>query len=326
MPLFIPEYELVPVHKLMLSDRIRTKFFCDAIEARTDTDSIVVDLGAGTGILSLAAARAGAKRVYAIERTRIANVADRLFKKNQLAEKICLLIQDSKEAIIPEAVDLIVSEWIGVHVFQENMLLDFIDLRDRILKPDGKLIPEAVSIWLAPMNNNPIMSDEVLKWQEPIEGFDFSEIFDLSLNDVYIAQISPEDLAAPGNLAHTLDLYSVQRFDSFQVRTSYVFDVPQTIKGICGWFSAKLTENIILDTSPYALATHWCQTVYPIYPEIETRSGDKLILELRFEPAGRYVNITWIAVVEGRENETRRTYSTKNNYTLPGSNNNEKQD
>lgn len=319
MPLFIPEYELVPVHKLMLSDKIRTNAFCKALEERTNVNDIVIDFGSGTGILSLAAAKAGARRVYAIERTGIAYVADRLFKKNHLSEKISLLIQDSTEVIIPESVNLIVSEWIGVHVFQENMLFDLIEIRDRFLSPNGVLIPETVSIWIAPLKMNPIISDEVLKWQEPIEGFDFSEIFELSLNDVYITRVSPEDLAASGVSTETLDLYSVQRFDDFQIKAKFIFDSPQTITGICGWFSAQLTENVTLDTSPNAPATHWCQTVYPIYPEIAVQSGETLELDLKFEPVGRYVNITWRAAVEGREKETCRTFSTKNNYTLPGS-------
>lgn len=317
MPLFIPEYQSLTVHKLMLSDKSRTNAFCRAIASKIKIDSTAIDLGAGTGILSLATVKAGAKLVYAIERSGIAAVADRLFSKNHFDEKIRLLVSDAKHAIISERVDLLLSECIGVHVFQENMLLDFIDSRDRYLKPGGTLIPEAIDIWLAPLKHNPMLDKEILKWNEPVYGFDFREISRLSLNDTYIAHISPEDLAAPGTSALTLDLYTLQPADSFRISAVFSPETAQSITGICGWFTAHLTKDIALDTSPSSPLTHWQQTVYPIYPEIKIDKGEELQLEILFEPADSFVHMTWTAFVIERKEETFREFSTKNNYTLP---------
>lgn len=301
----------------MLSDKTRTNAFCTAIADKTKTNSIAIDLGAGTGILSLATVKAGAKLVYAIERSKIASVAASLFRENNFDEKIRLLVSDSKYVIISEKVDLLLSEWIGIHVFQENMLLDFIDTRDRFLKQGGTLIPEAVDIWLAPLKNNPVLDKEILKWNKPVYGFDFSEISRLSLNDAYIAHISPEDLAAPGASAVTLDLYTIQPFDSFRISAVFSPEIPQSINGICGWFTAHLTTDIALDTSPSSPSTHWQQTVYPIHPKIKIDEGEELQLEVLFEPADCFVHVTWTAFVLGRKEETFREFSTKNNYTFP---------
>jgi len=318
MSLFVPNYEQIAIHKLMLSDSVRTHAYCEAISRRTNKDSVVVDFGSGTGVLSLTAAYAGAKRVYAIEKTSIAYVSKRIFQQNEASKTIELISIDSNLANFFEKTDLLVSEWMGVHVFQENMLFDLIDLRDRILKPEGLLIPDSVEIWLAPLKTNPILDNEILRWKEPLERFNFTELFELSINDVYIGHILPEYLAAEGLIGGLINLKTIQKFESFSISGSYSFDAPCRINGICGWFRAHLAEGIVLDTGPHSPLTHWQQAIYPFYPEIEINAGDVLSLKVVFEPADRFVNVTWEGIVKGKEAETRRYFSTKNNYTLPG--------
>ena len=319
MPLFIPDYNYLSVHKLLLSDNIRTHAYCKAIAQKVKKDSIAIDLGAGTGILALAAANSGANKVYAIERTKIADVAEVIINKNKFHDRIEVIKCDSSNVNLMNKADLLVSEWIGVHILQENMLFDFIDLRDSALKTGGILIPEAVEMWIAPLIKNPSVYEEIEKWKEPVEGFDFSEIPELSANDVYISKILPEYLASEGNLVHTIDLYTVQRFHKLQIKNSFKINKTGPIQGICGWFKAQLTKDISFDTSPEALPTHWQQTIYPIYPEIQAQKSDILKIAFEFEPAGKYVNISWRATIEGREKESSRSFSTKNNYTLPAS-------
>lgn len=316
MSLFIPEYDLLPVHKLMLADNIRTHCYCRAIKRKTKNNSVIVDLGAGTGILSLAAAKAGAKKVYAIEKSKIIKVADKLINDNNLSEKIVLINKSSNDTVLKEKADLLVSEWMGVHVMQENMLVDFIELRDRVLKSNGVLIPQSVDIWLAPLKEFSCFDPEIMRWLNPVEGFDCSEVFKLSLNDIYIDIVQPENLAAEGKLVHTIDLYTVKKYHEMKIVDRFPFHSSSSVRGICGWFKANLAEDIILDTAPGSIPTHWQQTVYPIYPEIEVLEGESLLVELVFTSSGEYVHVTWKAVVVGRENQTQRSFSTKNNYTI----------
>ena len=95
----------------------------------------------------------------------------------------------------------------------------------------------------------------------------------------------------------------------------FSFEKPQKINGICGWFSAQLSKDIILDTGPHAAATHWKQTIYPIYPGVDVDAGDTMIARIVAEPNNGFTHFTWCVSVKGRE--PGRKFSTKNNYTLP---------
>lgn len=81
------------IHEEMLKDTVRTGTYQRAIENNKEDfkDKIVLDIGAGTGILSIFAARAGAKHVYAIENAEIAIFAQEIIKQNKLSDKITVI-------------------------------------------------------------------------------------------------------------------------------------------------------------------------------------------------------------------------------------------
>ena len=134
----------------MIRDRVRTEAFRRAIDSVVRPGDIVLDVGAGSGILSVFAARAGAGSVYAVERTSIAVLAQELAAANGVAE---IVRRDPRRrqrtSSSPERVDVIVSEWLGGFGIDEGMLAPVIAARDRWLKPGGVMIPHSVSAWTA---------------------------------------------------------------------------------------------------------------------------------------------------------------------------------
>ncbi len=101
-------------------------------------DKIVLDIGCGTGILSIFAARAGAKHVYGIEFADIADFATEIVKVNNLTDKVTIIKSKVEEAVLPvEKVDIIISEWMGYFLIYESMLDTVLYARDKWLKPEG---------------------------------------------------------------------------------------------------------------------------------------------------------------------------------------------
>ncbi len=83
-----PMYAEIEVHRTMICDRVRTEAFRHAIDSVVRPGDVVLDVGAGSGILSMFAARAGAARVYAVERTTVAVMAQELAAANGFADVI----------------------------------------------------------------------------------------------------------------------------------------------------------------------------------------------------------------------------------------------
>lgn len=116
-----------------------------------------MDVGAGTGILSMFAAKAGAKKVYAVEPSSTNQLAKKLIEENGLADKITIVekvvedIELGKD--IPDRVDIIISEWMGYCLLYEGMLDSVLFARDRFLVKGGLIFPERAKIFVAGLND-----------------------------------------------------------------------------------------------------------------------------------------------------------------------------
>ena len=129
--------------KDMLQDRGRMTAYRNAIlqNASCFEGKVVLDVGAGSGVLSIWAAMAGAKRVYAVEATSMAQHARRLVQQNGVQDVVVVLEGYMEAQELPEKVDLIVSEWMGYFLLREAMYDSVLAARDKWLKPGGAMYP-----------------------------------------------------------------------------------------------------------------------------------------------------------------------------------------
>lgn len=140
----------------MLADDVRTTTYRKAIFKNYEKflGKTVLDVGCGTGILSMFCAQAGAKMVYAVDASDIIRHAESIIKGNNLTHKITLIKGKMEEVTLPEKVDIIVSEWMGYMLLYETMLPSVLFARDRWLKPEGLMFPERAVLYMAPCCDN----------------------------------------------------------------------------------------------------------------------------------------------------------------------------
>jgi protein arginine N-methyltransferase 1 len=132
-------------HLEMLRDTLRVMTYRRAIE-RQCAGKRVVEIGCGTGILSLFAAKAGAEKVIAIEESQISEVAAGMFAANGCSDRIELKIGNSRNVEVDPPADLIIHEILGVDPFDESILSVLADARRRLLKPGGKFLPARLEV------------------------------------------------------------------------------------------------------------------------------------------------------------------------------------
>ncbi|KAA3490155.1 protein arginine N-methyltransferase PRMT10-like [Gossypium australe] len=97
----------------------------------------VLDVGTGSGILAIWSAQAGARKVYAVEATKMSEHARTLVQANNLQDIVEVIEGSIEEVVLPEKVDVIISEWMGYFLLRESMFDSVICARDRWLKPSG---------------------------------------------------------------------------------------------------------------------------------------------------------------------------------------------
>ena len=144
-------YEAPAIHVEMLDDRLRTTAFLRAIEEVVQPGDVVVDVGTGTGVLALGAARRGAKRVYAVEESAIADAAEGVVASNGLSERVRIVRGRSTQIELPEKADVLVSEMLGHDPLAEQLLPVFADARRRLLHEGARTIPEQLSVLAVPV-------------------------------------------------------------------------------------------------------------------------------------------------------------------------------
>ena len=201
------DYNALAAHRLMVRDQARTAAFQRAIAAAVKPGDVVLDVGAGCGILSLFAAQAGAARVYAVERSPwAAAVAGRLAAGNGFEGVIRVIAADIRALQPPERANVIVSEWMGTLGVDENMLGAVLWARDHWLAPEGIVIPHRVTAMLAPAA--PGQRVDLGYFGERPYGLDLALLAEPAIHELLMVRrrVLPRDLAAPAQPLWTSDV------------------------------------------------------------------------------------------------------------------------
>ena len=291
-------------HESMLRDSIRCEAFRRAIFETVTPGCAVLDIGAGTGILSLFAAQAGARVVYAVERTHIAEFAQRVVSENGYGDRIKILQIDMETLELPEKVDVIVSEWLGGYGVDENLLPIVILARDRWLKPGGRLIPETVTSWIAPAHDE-LLQEDLDFWNSEPYGIDLSAVAQDTARqlDSGCNHVKQEHLISDPQLMWEVDGMACSQEDAnqpFRCRLAFVSDRDGPFNVLAAWFRAQLTPKTVLCNGPSEHDTHWGRSTFAVGRTLNLEQGMRMDVRFDHEPQGKGQSIAkWAIELEG---------------------------
>lgn len=303
-------YAFLYHQKDMLSDRVRMDAYFNSVFQNKHhfLNKTVLDVGTGSGILAIWAAQAGARKVYAVEATRMCEHARQLVKANGL-EGVVEVIEGTVEDItLPEKVDVIISEWMGYFLLRESMFDSVICARDRWLKPTGVMYPSHARMWVAPIMTR-LVDQKMHDYEETMHdwscfvndtkcsyGVDMSVLtgpFTKEQKKYYHqtslwSSLHPEQVIGTPAIVKEIDCLTATVDDILSVKASFsssILEEDSRFCGFAGWFDVHFrgrAENpagseIELTTAPSVQnGTHWGQQVFLIHPPFEITKGDNM--------------------------------------------------
>lgn len=284
-------FDAPSAHVALLDDIERTKGLLRAIREVVRPGDVVLDIGSGTGILSVAAAKAGAARVYAIEEGDIAEAASALIAANDTAQVVSMIRGRSTRIELPQRADVLVSEILGADPLDESILEVFRDARQRLLKPEARLIPRALSVYGLPVElpayflaRNTFSEDNVKRWREAY-GFDFAPLGTYGEQITRLPGISPQKASQWHTVARPSLLTEIALDREFEVAAtapaSFVAERAAARLGLLVYFDVEMSPSVTLTTSPERTrdTNHWgcCVWCFPGKPSIA--AGERVDFE-----------------------------------------------
>ncbi|HWO00223.1 MAG TPA: 50S ribosomal protein L11 methyltransferase [Blastocatellia bacterium] len=285
-------------HQPLLDDAVRNRAFFSALRKRLGSDSALLDVGSGTGVWAIAAAKIGAKRVVAIEKDELlAGLIRTLARENQVQDRVEVIVGDSREVSLKGRFDVIVSETIGNLAFDEQIVPILIDARKRFLKRNGALIPGSIALMAAAAH---------------LKGRSKQAPAGIPITCGYFDSLNrniPVMLEDKSRLTILSDRIEITRVDLTRIKTppkpenltaNWKLNDATGVNCFAVWAEATLTDGVDLSTLD---TTSWSPIIYRITPFEQQRGTIRFSLNLSER------NNYWSASISNKESEETQGYS-----------------
>ena len=289
---YFTSYDHYGIHEEMLQDTVRTLSYRNAIIQNKDMfkDKVVLDVGCGTGILSMFAAKNGAKHVIGVDMSSIIEMARNLVELNGFSDKITLLRGKLEDVELPfPKVDIIISEWMGYFLLYESMLDTVLYARDRYLVEGGLIFPDKCSIHVAGLEDAQYKDEKINYWHD-VYGFDYSPFIPLIMKEPIVDTVERNAVNTKRSQLIEFDLNTVTIADlAFKSKFKVQAKRQDVISGLISWFdiefpAPKGQKPVTFSTGAHAPYTHWKQTVFYFPDDLECETNDVLEGELVCAP------------------------------------------
>lgn len=289
-PAYFGQYAAIDVHRRMLADEPRMDAYARAIAAVVRPGDVVVDAGSGTGVLAVLAARAGARRVYAIEATDFALVIPRIARDSGVGDRVEVVRGDFSQVVLPDKARVLVSEPFGALGVAEGLMEALQRCARNNLEEGGVCIPRRMDLFLAPMEKAPPLLLHPFRLRE--DGVDLRCLLPEAMDRNANEGVAPQDVGP----AICIGSYELPFDGTFSARIT----VDGPTEALCGWFDLDMAPGVRFSSGPHAPPTHWRQALLPfVLPpgphalEVasEMAPEDRRTLVLVFEGQGIYRQI-----------------------------------
>jgi len=292
---YFDSYAHFGIHEEMLKDEVRTLTYRNSIwhNKHLFKGKVVLDVGCGTGILSMFAAKAGAAKVIGVDMSGIVESAKKIIEVNGLSDKIEIIRGKVEEITLPvEKVDIIISEWMGYCLFYESMLDTVLYARDKWLNPGGLMFPDKATLYVCAIEDRQYKDDKI-NWWDDVYGFDMSAIRKVALTEPLVDVVDRNQVVTNNCQIREIDIQTVKKEDiPFESPFHLQIRRNDYVQALVTFFNIEFThchKRVGFSTAPEAPYTHWKQTVFYLEDYLTCTKGEEVYGMFRLKPNNRNV-------------------------------------
>ena len=290
-----PGFDGAGLQSTMLADGARTSAWIEAVRRTVRPGDVVADLGTGTGILAVAAAQAGARRVFAIEATSMASVARAVAERNGVADRVEVVRGWSSEVDLPERVDVLVSELIGSDPLGERLLDVLADSRLRLARPGFRSVPRRLKVVAVPVSvpasrvARATCSPGMASGFRRRYGIDLSPLSDAAAGRPAVTYLRRAEALRARRLAEPRVVVDVDLeadvAPAVEATADFAAARPGLWNGVLLWFETELAPGLAFDHSPDRCSP-WTSWRFPlwVFPEgraLQTGEAARVVYSCR---------------------------------------------
>jgi len=294
---YFDSYAHFGIHEEMLKDEVRTLTYRNSMwhNKHLFKGKVVLDVGCGTGILSMFAAKAGAKMVIGVDMSSIVDHAKQIVKDNKLDDVVTIIRGKVEEISLPEGVDkvdIIISEWMGYCLFYESMLDTVLYARDKWLAEGGLMFPDRANLYITGIEDRQYKDDKI-NWWDDVYGFDMSSIRKVAISEPLVDSVDHKCLVTSNCLIKEIDIQTVKKEDiPFSSPFHLSFKRNDYLHALVTYFTVEFShchKRIGFSTSPEHQYTHWKQTVFYLEDYLTSKKGEEVTGTFTMKPNQRNV-------------------------------------
>ena len=289
-------------HRHLLSESETQAAYRREIRRLVRPGDVVLDLGTGTGVHTLFALEAGAKKVYAVDSNLFIHVAREVIEKNGYAAQVEFIRGDSRFIDLPEKVDVMIS---NIGFFYSVTCLP--QATRSFLKPGGRSLPLAARLSVGPYRDERFFAENIDFWNRKHFGFDFSPALKVSSHHPHYRPIDLAKFVAPPSPLPLLHFAEFKGSLAFEFETIIASDGP--VHGLAGWYDFFSDAGMFLSLSPPLESKIWNHFILPFAQPLQAKANERWTVKIEAQfPSADQTSI-WNWTVES-QNQTKISQSS----------------